>query len=87
MTDELPAFITSDRGSNIKAAIASTRSLRGIPCLSHVLHRAVLEAIDLIEECSPVHKVMGMSAAFNRVVPCTSHFVKWQDEVKKLVPL
>lgn len=48
MTNDMPCFVTSDRGSNIRAAIASTQSLRGIPCMSHVLHRAVLESIDHI---------------------------------------
>ncbi len=87
MNRKLPCFITSDRGSNIKAAIASTDKLWGIPCLSHVLHRAVLESLDLVETSSPVHKVMSMAAAFNKSIPRSSHFVKWQREDKNIAPL
>lgn len=87
MSDNLPCFITTDRGSNIRSAIASTPALRGIPCLSHVLHRAVLEAIDLTDGDSPVRKVIAMSAAFNKSIPRATAFTKWQSEEQKLTPL
>lgn len=40
-------YFTSDRGSNVKAALQRAQWATHVPCLSHVLHRAVLEAIDV----------------------------------------
>ena len=39
-------YFTSDRGSNVKAALEKAQWATHVPCLSHILHRAVLDAID-----------------------------------------
>lgn len=55
--------------------------------MSHVLHRAALEAIDLTDDDSPVRKVVSMAASFNKSIPRASAFTKWQVEDQKITPL
>ena len=43
--EEAKVFFTTDRGTNVKKALTEASWADNIPCLSHVLHRAVLEAI------------------------------------------
>jgi hypothetical protein len=79
MSPQYPLFITSDRGSNIQAAIRqSQNNLTGIPCFSHVMHRAVLGAIDTISGVNAVNKVVKMSTFFKQSVPRYTAFHAWQ---------
>ena len=70
--EEFPTYITSDRGSNIQAAVKlSQGALIGVPCFSHVMHRACMASMINISTGTAINKVIRLAASFHRSVPRT----------------
>ena len=46
MSEDCKVFLTADRGTNVVAAVRESGQMWHIPCLQHVLHRAILTALD-----------------------------------------
>lgn len=65
-TEDCNVFLTADRGSNVVAAVRDSTMFKHIPCLQHVLHRAILSTLE----------VRGMSGLFKRLAQVGGHFAK-----------
>ena len=81
MTKDMPIFLTSDRGSNIVSAVnLSEGKIIHIPCLSHCLHRAVLDGMKRCRALDGLKKCVKLATHFKQSVPATSSFQSWQRD-------